>query len=764
MSISNSNLSLNWEKLQNTYYRSRKIVDLQWPFNDNIKYAISLSFIAIEEQDSIQIYDYFGTLLTVINKSTHLGNVQSLEFDRDSQFLVVVTSESVKFIENWSPLQIKEVTLDSNIEDSIWDYKNRFIVLKQSQSVYKLDLALLKFVPVFINKDSYKILTKDHWNINETDIIILGLEKVYALNIYEKELKVIYKDNDWNQLLISPNGLVCLYGLRSNKVQIFRIPGKLLLEASFEATPDSIMWCGNDTIACSYDDEVKLYGPDGTYITFWFSNNIVALKTEVDGLKVFTSEQVHFISKIDKSTVSVFKIGSTEPGAILLDSWDLLERHPPSAIENIRNIDLTSAVNTCIDAVKDEFSTQVQKKLLKAASFGKDTLPYKEFDSQKFIESVNHVKVLNFLRNQGIFLTSIEFSSMQIEDILKIFLITHKYYECILLANLMERLDLYQIIFKDWAITKIKNSQDLEDLELLETISSQAKELPEGILPPMATIAEHALLDGRFTLSRELALLESRPESKIMALYKLDDDSLSIKESLKTRNPELILSLLLILKDKLTISQFVKLLILDMSDDQLYVYYSRSDKSFLFDYYRQTDNFIGLANRLMEQGKEHHSLISFLPQVQEIYKSIPHDLIAKQNVELIERHMQLVQAQESLSNTFSTDFRDLTLDQTLEKLINMDQEKYTKSLIKTFKINNKKYYHMVCRSLVNREKFSELYQFAKASKSPIGYRPFFDYLVSKGYYKEAVKYIDLISNITPEIKAKLIKDCERETH
>ncbi|MCG8711258.1 hypothetical protein JHU04_004661, partial [Brenneria sp. 4F2] len=77
----------------------------------------------------------------------------------------------------------------------------------------------------------------------------------------------------------------------------------------------------------------------------------------------------------------------------------------------------------------------------------------------------------------------------------------------------------------------------------------------------------------RFQLARDLALLESSPELKTLELLKLDDHALALSECLKFGCPELTLSVLLTMRQKLTTAQLAKLLILDMPQDQLYPYF-----------------------------------------------------------------------------------------------------------------------------------------------------------------------------------------------
>lgn len=63
---------------------------------------------------------------------------------------------------------------------------------------------------------------------------------------------------------------------------------------------------------------------------------------------------------------------------------------------------------------------------------------------------------------------------------------------------------------------------------------------------------------------------------------------------------------------------------------------------------------------------------------------------------------------------FAISFTNMTLDQTLSKLIETGQDKQVKEIVKKFKISEKKLYHLKCKTLVEAKKFDELLQFAQS--------------------------------------------------
>ncbi|AJW20373.1 Vps16p [Saccharomyces cerevisiae YJM451] len=752
------NPSFDWERLKDVFYRSRAIGELKWPTQyEEFKCALSLTVIAVEIQDFIQVYNYFGQLLGKINLQRIHEDIIKFEFDKDEK-LILVTKSSIKIVKGWSPLTIESVPLQDPTIDTIWDYHNGIMLLAKSRDIYKLNGN--EWELLYENKDKkYNLLTKNHWSCNDDSIILLDVGHVYQVSTSNGALLKLITDSSWHKVTISSRGFICLYNMKDNKLQIFRDPARILMEHNLDSTPDDICWCGNDTVACSFEDEIKLYGPDGLYVTFWYPFTVTNLRAEVDGLKVITTEKIYFLSRVQPQTSNIFRIGSTEPGAMLVDSFSLLEDHAPKAIEILKNFVLEKGVLDCIAAAIDEIEPKLQKMLLNAASYGKASLQYKSFDASIFVNACNTIKLLNCFRSFGIFLTVEEYRCISLKGVIDRLLTYHRYYECIQICKLANERFLLGYVFTEWAKDKIKGSPDMEDDELLEKIKSRLSVIDMTDTLQMVAVAKVAYLEGRFQLSRNLALLEKNEEARIEQLYNLDDDSIALKECIKVQNYSLTISLLIALSKKLTNSQLTKLLIIDMFNNPLYLYYMRMDKAYLYDFYRQTDRFIDLAHVLLQQGKEQQSLHSFLPQIKDLYSQVQNSEVVNNTIEQLQRQEKLWIYQESLGKRFAISFTNMTLDQTLSKLIETGQDKQVKEIVKKFKISEKKLYHLKCKTLVEAKKFDELLQFAQSRKSPIGYMPFYTYLKSRGHMDKASPYVNMIPGLSYQEKKKLYVEC-----
>lgn len=144
-----------------------------------------------------------------------------------------------------------------------------------------------------------------------------------------------------------------------------------------QLSPIYIRWLSNNLIGLIFDDEIEIYSNDGLYVAFLYLDDTLSVHSEIDGLKVITTIEINLITQVKQSTAKIFRIGSAEPGAMLLDSWKLVSENPAKAIERLNHFNLRQAVNYCIDATRDEFDPNIQKILLNVVVFGKNTLPHK---------------------------------------------------------------------------------------------------------------------------------------------------------------------------------------------------------------------------------------------------------------------------------------------------------------------------------------------------------------------------------------------------
>jgi len=145
--------------------------------------------------------------------------------------------------------------------------------------------------------------------------------------------------------------------------------------------PNQMEWCGEDSVVLHWKNlGVLMVGPYGDWLRFPYGDDIaidsrVFLVGEMDSCRIVThSGRCDILQRVPPEAAQLLRIGSIEPGAMLLDASDAFEAGSPNADEAARAITRTGllmeAVDICIDAACKEFDIRTQKRLMRAASYG----------------------------------------------------------------------------------------------------------------------------------------------------------------------------------------------------------------------------------------------------------------------------------------------------------------------------------------------------------------------------------------------------------
>ncbi|GMM38881.1 tethering complex subunit [Saccharomycopsis crataegensis] len=707
-----ANPSLSWERLNDVFYRLRTCYNLTWGEEMNLaKYNISLApfstAIALYSKDH-ELGSTNGNIYNAV--SFNQSNLKNLEVFSGSgeKIYNIVWDESkngkvVQF--GWSSKECLIVVSENGTIRNYYDFENNFNEFSlgfESESIGVSDVKFYNtgFVArlrnnsfIFINNlDSPypRLLSFDSpgdetgsskdadiscWDIvpptskyNKNIEILVGLgEKLYNLDdVSLRDSSLI--DGPYSFISVCPNNqLVALYSTTTRKVYIVSSDFTRTLNAfqlSENENINDLKWCGNDVVVIVLNnDELKVIGPGDDYLSFYFNSNVY-LFTEFDGLRILNNERLEFLSRIPQNTVDIFKIGSTTPSSILLDSIDLRNSNNPTdnitALENIAIIknSLNDAINNCIGVATEEFDQYWQKKLLKAASFAKS---HKEFyNSQYMIEVIENLKILNQIRSYkiGMFLTYQEFEKTDLNILLNNLLLKRKHH--FLSIRISEYLNLpLDLIYIDWCCSKIKNSNELNDDSLLEQLLNKLTKIKNISYEKVSRVAYQ---EGRSNLSIMLINYEPSASKKIPLLIEMEEDELAVTKAEETMNFKVIEYVLFFLQNKLSLSDFLKII----NNKRIALAYweilmkSLNNWYFLKNYYLSFDRKLTIANLnliLGLIGKTEQDLIANtnLSSVKLKNMSSPLDDIksinSSNNVELTDIMMKFANKKKSLTST-----------------------------------------------------------------------------------------------------------------
>lgn len=731
--------------------------------------------IQSNKTNDIEIYSGSGKLITSINWNNHVnGRIIDMKWTVDERLCVLLQNGLVRVYYDFEGnFNEYEIGYDSQLvgTKSFLVYENVILVLLNDFKIVYVDLNNSISVHSKLFKDLQAELPAEmihfwNWDVlpnssstSKFQILVSINKAIYAVPKYGKMSKKSI-DGPFQSIHVSENNeFIALFQEATRKLYIVTSNfNKALFDFKLDSTgklPSQIKWCGSDAVAVSYEDHVKLIAPGGS-LNFLINNDF-RIESEIDGLTILSESTLEFLTKVNNDTVDCFKIGSTSKSSILIDSIDKLNKHSPKANENLKIIGsdffLNQAVETCIRASFEEYDPYWQKKLLKAASFGKSALELNSqySNSMKFVQACDQLRIINNIRTSdiGVFLTYTEFVKLGIEKIIKILVKRQEFYESFQIANFLKLpIDL---IFIDWACCKIKYNPDLNDEELSKQIITKFQSVHNNSYISFEKISTIAFQEGRLNLSKILINFESLFTKQIPLLLTMEENELALKKAVDSQDVDLLLETLLILKETLSLPNFFKILNNSKTASNCFEYFHHDDVKLIHDYINQADRLLDIANyeidRYIIKGEDSDRALSVLQNAVDAYNLIRKN---SNDAKQVEKQLRLVRLQENFTNDFNIEFNGLSIVGTLEKLILLNQNNKIAQFMKDFKISDKKFYHVKLNFFIKENKFDELYEWSNTFKRspPIGYEPFIKKLISKNEVQLALKFLSKANNLS----------------
>lgn len=703
----------------------------------------------------------------------------------------------------------------------VWD---KYLGIELSDGLILTDLDNFKnyYVPV-VNFDIQRVGCLELCSIDNGAIsLIASYEKTVLtikIDINSASFEIIdhgLTDGPFSEVSVSPNGqLVAL--LNSNVSIIFVINNdfdQVLLEydaSNDQSLPHQMKWCGNDAIVLSFRDELKLIGPDQQSFSYFYdiveeddididmlltSNNdlkftIPILKTESDGLRIITDNKIQFLNRIDDKLIDLYRVGSSAPSSILLDCVDHIATNSSKANSSISLLRadgaLQSAIIGCLEAALEEFNPNWQKKILNAVSFGK---AYDDdyFDADKFVRTINILKVLNQLHASdiGIFVTYKQLQHIGWEEILDMLIRRDMFYLSLKIIDLLNLKQYKTKLYIEWCSSKIKKELNLSDLELFKIVTNKLSD----INPPIGEVLEAAFEEGRNQLCKLLIILEPSILRRFKYYMEYESLEVALVKTLQSCDYDLCRLVLLHLQDSLSLSQFFKILnqneqvqsLTDKTDlanygltfpeDKLIVngdlignfwvqgigirnikslenYYKLEEKKYEMDIFKIKNSLFHVEN----YESYRHSLSKMA------LRTPDHTLSKFYNME-----RDFLDVKKKLGEIYNDDFmREKSISSIIIRLIKMHQLKQASKVVKEFKVSTEKYWYLVLQTYCSMGEFEKLYKYVvdfsgntTNLKSPIGFQPFVEMCMKYNAPKDQISsYILSCTNITYSEKVKL---------
>ncbi|KAG6888102.1 hypothetical protein C0995_010667 [Termitomyces sp. Mi166 len=518
-----------------------------------------------------------------------------------------------------------------------------------------------------------------------------------------------------------------------------------------------VEWCGNDAILVTWDTLVVLVGPYGDTLKFPHSGPTFAV-TEPDGVRIIGPDVCDMVQKVPKSSMSIFRPGSTTPSAILYTAWESFTQRLPKADESIRSIrpDLAAAVNECIDAAGQEWEPYWQRRLLNAAKFGRGFLDL--YNPTDFITMGQALKVLNAVRfyEIGIPMTYSQYIYASPSQLVKRLTFRNLHLLALRISSFLSLKP--DPVLKHWATAKILRSRptttgtgkDAElsgDDEVCKMIVQKFEQLG-GSDVSYADIAKKAWEAGRSGLATKLLDHETRASDQVPLLLTMKEDRLALEKAVDSGDTDLVYHVLLHLHKRLTLGDFFRLIEsggakLASASRLLEVYAREQNREMLRDFYYSDDRWVesavlslGEASRLKDQN-------SRLSAVKAAQKFFSDDKDRAFEAKMMDESVRLLTFQQQLEKESDgkVEFFGTSINETIRLCILNGLSKRADKVKSDFKVPDKRFWYLKLHALTTLGDFEALEAFSKSKRSPIGYEAFVRHLVDTGHAREAVTYV-----------------------
>lgn len=346
----------------------------------------------------------------------------------------------------------------------------------------------------------------------------------------------------------------------------------------FDGGIRQVEWCGNNTVAVAWESEVVMVGPFGDSIRYFYPGPMHMI-SELDGLRIVSSDRLEFVQKVSDAAVSIFLPGSTHVGAILFDSAEQFAKKSAKADEGIRAIrrDLDTAVHTCLMAAGQEWDVTWQRKLMRSASFGRSFLD--NFDPTILVDTAHTLRVLNAARRYDVGLPITYDQYQEIGPAALLRRLTHRNHH-LLCLHISSYLDLRpDPVLKHWALSKVARSRPgvgalaqgmgtnsaaaRADDETCRAIVAKLELQPSV---SFADIARSAWSAGRTQLATKLLDYEPRAVDQVPLLLTMHEDKLALTKAIESGDTDLVYHVLLRLKSQLSRGDFFRIVQAPIAD------------------------------------------------------------------------------------------------------------------------------------------------------------------------------------------------------
>ena len=741
---------------------------------------------------SIDIYSCAGKLISRLNWEK--GSIKGIGWSDDERLLVVTEHGTVRVYYglhgDFHPFSLGNGADEFGVKSCRF-WSSGFVALLSNNALVAITSydeprpKLLAPVPEG-EVHSWSLIPPAYTDSRSVEVLLAIDKTIYVVDPAECEDRGL-ADGPFKHVNVSPNGRFVALFTEDGKVWVVGSDFQNKYsdyDSKAKTTPTYVHWCGNDSVILAWEDEVHMIGPNGVAAKYFYDGQVHVVP-DIDGVRMLTNEVCEFLHKVPDAIEEVFKLGSTSPASILLDSIELLEKKSPKADENIQRIkpNLSEAVETCVRAAGQEFNIYWQKQLLKAASFGKSVLDL--YNSDEFVDMCEDLRVLNAVHDYriGMPISYDQYIRLTPSRLISRLVNRHEYLLALKLSDFLHLPS--NRVFVHWASQKVKSSSGDDDAISAQIVAKLKAH--HGI--SFSSIARTAHDEGRSALATSLLNHEPRAGKQVPLLLSMEEDSLSLDKAVESGDTDLVFFVLLHLKKKLPLASFFRMINDRPVAAALVESSARAkDTELLKDMYYQDDRPVAGANLLFEEAMRQTTLQTRSDKLKLAHRLLgdAKDPNAVLHAKMYAEAGALLRMQEAFDKEIadaSGSYAGLSVNETMFRLIRSGYSKRAGKVQSEFKVPEKTWWWVRLRALTAARLWGELEELGKNRKSPIGWevsiafrcfscacplvyrltasQPFYNATLGAGNTKLAANFVPKCTNLPVSERIEMWVKCGR---
>ncbi|KAL7767497.1 hypothetical protein ACKLNR_001798 [Fusarium oxysporum f. sp. zingiberi] len=701
---------------------------------------------------AIDIYSLAGKKLRSIPWDN--GTIKGLGWSEDETLLVVTTDGTVRCYDlqgDFTQFSLGHGADNYSVESCRF-YDHGMVALLGNNSLVTVSSyteprpkALAKIPESEIH--AWSIISPNHTLSRSVEVLLSVDKTVYVVDATDCEDRFL-DIGPFSHISVSPDGrYVNLYAVNGKAHVISSDFQERLFEhdSDSQTPPLYVEWCGSDALI-AWEDEVHIIGPGDSSSSYIYDSTRVHVISEHDGARLITNDFCEFLERVPRDTLEVFGQSSdSSPASILLDAVGQLELESPKADDYIQLIrpNLTGAVDTCVNAAGREFDTHWQKRLLKAASFGKSVLDI--YNSDDFVDMCETLRVLNAVRyyEVGMPLSFEQYHRLTPESLIRRLLNRHEYLLALKIAGYLKLPT--DRIYVHWASSKVRVGGEDDDT-ICRLIVERLSGKP-GI--SFEEIARAAYQEGRGRLATELLNHEPRGGRQVPLLLSMEEDELALDKAVESGDTDLILSVLLQLKKKLPLAAFFRVINARPTATALVeaLAMEEGDNTLLKDLYYQDDRREDGANVFIRESLKQPDARTASDKLALAAKLLADSKESTFELHALKEATTLLRMQEAFDRDLTDTFTGLSVNETMFKLIRLGYHGRAKKIQSEFKVPEKVAWWIRLRALVAKRDWNEIEEISKTRRSPIGWEPFFNLTLQAGNPRLASVFVPKCTSV-----------------